>query len=421
MDNKNGRSHWLRPWLTAIIVAIFLLPAIRTPGGLPSVRGEELIFIPFILYCMFRVIKGKNVVFAWGVRQNLFVVFFVFLFVSVLSGLMLGYNAKYGDLNQIVRFVKYILVYTLSSSFIHVGNQKLYKRRKFVFNLFILCSVIASLIAVQQFFDIFSLNSAYVEYVAPTAHDSLLGDYPFPRPVAMIGNPNEVGFAFVLGGLTATYCLIKRGGWRFFVAMIVNFIAVGLTLSRTAFVALIVGSGYLYGMQLFVGRRSTSEKLKYLFFPTGVLIAAIAYLLANPVLFETIGWRLYTLLEFQSTSSWQVRVRGWQQSIKLFLENPLLGVGPLRGAEITPEATDNEWLQLLRTYGIVGTLVLTIGVIWPHLRAKSGLLRVFISAILISTAVYMIPAAVFHSLSLMPLLLVLIATEDPTVRRVTLL
>jgi O-antigen ligase len=258
-------------------------------------------------------------------------------------------------------------------------------------------------------------------YVAPTQHETLLGDYPFPRPVGMIGNPNEVGFAFVLGALASSYRLIKGGGWMYLVATLCNLVALGLTLSRTSLVALVAGVGYLYAIQVFLrDQRGLGERLKYFAFPTSVLVAVIGYVLANPILYDVIGWRFYTLLEFQSTSSWQVRLQSWQKNIRLFMDSPIFGVGPLRRAEVTAGAADNEWLLLLRTYGIVGTIALIGGVVWPNMRAKPGLRRVFVSSLLLGTAVYMIPAAVFHSLSLMPLLLILIAVEDPTTRPLTI-
>ena len=175
----------------------------------------------------------------------------------------------------------------------------------------------------------------------------------------------------------------------------------------------------MYGMQLFVRDRGIGQRLKYLALPTGILVVVVGYVLANPTLYETIGWRFYSLLEFESTSSWQVRQQTWQKNMQLFMENPILGVGPLRRANSTVGAADNEWLLLLRTYGVAGTFFLIVGIIWPHLWAKSGLLRVFVTGMLMSTAIYMIPAGVFYSLSLMPLLLILLATEDPTTHRFT--
>jgi O-antigen ligase len=379
---------------------------------------EELIFIPFVLNCMLRAIRGDEVTFAWGTRQNILLIFFAFIPVSMLAGLSEGLDASYGDLNQLIRLSKYIFVYTIAVSYIHLYDDIEVKRKRLT-TVVIVCSVLASIIATQQFFDVFGLNSVYVKYVAPTQYETLLGDYPFPRPVGMVGNPNEFGFVFVIGAIVSSYRLIKDGGWIFMAATMINLVSVGLTLSRTSLVALVVGVGYIYGMQVFVRDRGIGQRLKYLALPTGVLVVVVGYVLANPVLYETIGWRFYSLLEFESTSSWQVRQQTWQKNMQLFMESPIIGVGPLRRAASTVGAADNEWLLLLRTYGVTGTLFLIVGIIWPHLRAKSGLLRVFVTGMLISTAIYMIPAGVFYSLSLMPLLLILLAMEDPTTHRFT--
>lgn len=410
---------WLRPWLWTIIVGIFLTPSIRIPGGVPSVRIGELLLIPFTLYLMIRVVRGNRVVLAWGVRQSTLLCMFVFLVLSMLMGGILGVGVSFGDLNQFARFAKFAFIYTVSVSVIHLSEAS-EKETKQTYDLIALCSVILAVIVFQQFFDVFGLNRHYVRYVAPTQHESLIGDYPWPRPVGMIGNPNEVAFLFVLGGLAASYRLIQGGGEIYAGATLANLAALALTLSRTGFVSFIVGAGYLFVIQVFVRRdRSLGSRLKYLALPLGLLVAVITYVLANPVLYEAIGWRFMTLMEFQSTSSWQERLQSWQINIQLFWESPLIGVGPLRHAGIS-SAADNEWLLLVRSYGILGTVLLVIGMVWPHLKAQKNVLRVFITGVLLGTAVYMVPAAVFHSLSLMPLLLIILSAEDSTVRPLTL-
>jgi O-antigen ligase len=344
---------------------------------------------------------------------------FVFLVLSMLMGGILGVGVSFGDLNQFARFTKFAFIYTVSVSVIHL-SETTEKEIKQIYNLITICSVILAIIVFQQFFDIFGLNRHYVRYVAPTQHESLIGDYPWPRPVGMIGNPNEVAFLFVLGGLAASYRLIQGGGEIYAGATLANLAALALTLSRTGFVSFILGAGYLFVIQVFVRRdRSLGSRLKYLALPLGLLVAVITYVLANPVLYEAIGWRFMTLMEFQSTSSWQERLQSWQINIQLFWESPLIGVGPLRHAGIS-SAADNEWLLLVRSYGILGTVLLVIGMVWPHLKAQKNVLRVFITGVLFGTAVYMVPAAVFHSLSLMPLLLIILSAEDSTVRPLTL-
>lgn len=410
---------WLRPWLWTIIVGIFLTPSIRIPGGVPSIRIGELLLIPFTLYLMMRVVRGNRVVLAWGVRQSTLLCMFVLLVLSMLMGSILGVGVSFGDFNQFARFTKFAFIYTVAVSVIHLSETR-GEETKRIYDLIVLCSVILAIIVFQQFFDVFGLNRHYVRYVAPTQHESLIGDYSWPRPVGMIGNPNEVAFLFVLGGLAASYRLVQGGGGIYAGATLANLAALALTLSRTGFVAFIVGTGYLFVIQVFVRRdRSLGSRLKYLSLPLGLLVAVITYVLTNPVLYEAIGWRFMTLMEFQSTSSWQERLQSWQTNIQLFWESPLIGVGPLRHAG-TSSAADNEWLLLVRSYGILGTVLLVIGMVWPHLKAQKNVLRVFITSVLFGTAVYMVPAAVFHSLSLMPLLLIILSAEDSTVRPLTL-
>ena len=94
----------------------------------------------------------------------------------------------------------------------------------------------------------------------------------------------------------------------------------------------------------------------------------------------------------------------------------MVGVCPLYKAQLQ-FAADNEWLLLLRSYGILGTLLFVCAVAGPHVihRPKAAgpsvrSQRKLADAVLIASAVYMIPAAVFQSMTLMPLVLVILGS-----------
>ncbi|MDD4347313.1 MAG: hypothetical protein PHZ11_10650, partial [Desulfitobacteriaceae bacterium] len=74
-------------------------------------------------------------------------------------------------------------------------------------------------------------------------------------------------------------------------------------------------------------------------------------------------------------------------------------------------APDNEWLLLLRKYGLLGTSWFVLMFITPFYAYRSvlkhNLLAKLYAAILIGLAVYMLPAAVFHSFQLMPFVMIL--------------
>jgi hypothetical protein len=69
---------------------------------------------------------------------------------------------------------------------------------------------------------------------------------------------------------------------------------------------------------------------------------------------------------------------------------------------------------------VIGTLVLMTTFVWPRMDGvlsrslpQTGPL---VGSLLLSSAVYMLAANVYHSLALMPLLLVTLAAADPVVR-----
>src|SRR5699024_2286817 len=113
-----------------------------------------------------------------------------------------------------------------------------------------------------------------------------------------------------------------------------------------------------------------------------------------------IFWRFESLYNITSDDSWTTRVNRWSENIELFKSSPLLGLGPLSRYNLQ-YAADNEWLLLLRSYGVLGTLYFLLMFIVPHLRGSKSDYKILTLSILVSASVFMIPVAVFNSLTLM--------------------
>jgi O-antigen ligase len=70
---------------------------------------------------------------------------------------------------------------------------------------------------------------------------------------------------------------------------------------------------------------------------------------------EKILFRYAQLEAIEQASSWQARQTMWDANLELWQQSYLLGWGPAKASmDVT---VDNEWLLLLRRYGIVGLLV----------------------------------------------------------------
>lgn len=424
---REATPRWAGWVVSGAIIALFLGPPIRIAEGIPAVRLEDMLLFGGSAVLLAYWSLGGRIRLAWGVRQTLLAGFGVFVPLSILSGALQDYPAAPGDLNQWIRLLKYLLIYTAVATYVRVGGRPSYKRKR-ILDLVGICSVLLAVVAVQQFFDLFGLNSMYVAYVAPTQAGTLLGQGGVPRPVGLAGNPNELGFLFALSALASTYLLLTHGQKRYWVFLAVQLAGLLLTLSRSAVLAFLGGAVALLLLSGTLRRWLAIEGLGR---TMGALALGAAVVLGaawqSGYLSEATV-RLAGLLNPTETSAYRIRIAHWQENISLFLESPLLGVGPLRQTDFIRYAADNEYLLLLRTYGLVGTLYLGGVFLLPQLpalrdRSNSGVgmdrAALLADCVLVACMLYMIPVAVYHSLVLMPVVLVLLAAGDWTLRPYT--
>jgi O-antigen ligase len=389
-----------------------LTPSMALVAGLPQIRLEELLLLATLGYLIMAALSGLRIRLAWGLRQTLLASFVVFIFISIGVGLSLGYGGALSDLNQLVRILKYLIIYTLAITvvaFSDTPEQTKLKILKFILAL----SVLLFMIAVQQYFDLGGLNRLYVQAVAPVHYDALGGSNP--RVVGMVGNPNELGFLFVLTGLIAVHLLTRRFHIVYALLIAMSLFGIGLTASRTSLVVFVFGVVLLLVLALLqLSRMWLSSAIQGLAVIM-LLIVAVSTTLAEASFMDRLLWRFEELGDPAEASSWKGRVVRWQDNLAIFRESPIFGVGPLRRMEMA--AVDNEWLLLARSYGVIGTMALVLAMVLPHWRSARTPTKVLGTGVMAASAVYMIPAAVFHSLVLMPLVLIILALSETTLSR----
>jgi O-antigen ligase len=276
---------------------------------------------------------------------------------------------------------------------------------------FLWLGLLVFLLSLSQYFNILGMNEVYVQSIAPTQYESLINSYPFPRPVAMIGNPNELGFLFVILSLVCLILLLdecqKGKKLRVFLFFVIFNCGVMLTLSRGSLAALLAGFLIIYGWMFLNSRSVVKIKIIVAIF----CVIGFGFLVLNhPLIYEKITWRFMAFLSLSEDASFTTRLYNWNQNIDIIKEHPILGVGPLRGVGFIP--ADNEWLLLWRSYGLIGIFIF-IGLMMSNLFYKCVKeVRAFSIAISFSVFIYMIPVAAFHSLVLFPFLLVWLAIID---------
>lgn len=405
-----------------MVWGLLLTPSLPTPAGLPSIRVDDVLLVLaplFVAGAMSRVILDRRVL--------VILLIAVSIELGIFAGAALGYPASALDHFIWVRLAKYVGAIVLASALLDTEGST---DRALAWLIRTSCwaGVVLVLISVQQYFNIFELNRLYVEFVAPTQYETLVGGYLWPRPVGMVGNPNELSFIFGILALSAMWMLFKHGSHRrvwCFLALIF-FAAAVLTLSRSGVFATFGAMGVLIGSE--IGQRIRLSKRSGIIMKRRVIhvtigISGLTVLLAalialSDTLYQEVVWRFMP----GNYGSFFERIERWQENIQLWEASPILGVGTLSHSNVLQYAADNEWLLLARTGGVVLVgLVLSLFSMGLFRHGLSSDGKHFACALIVGACLYMIPAAFFYSLVIMPLALMLLTVAAPSSWRVVTL
>ena len=190
-----------------MLFGIMLTPSMTLTSRAPNVRVEELVIGALFAYLLLNSLGGRRIEFAWGLRQTMLLAFPLFLFVSIAVGVLLGYSARLGDLNQLIRIVKYLLpLYTVAVSVVALSPEP-ERTRTSITNWTLVCACLLALLTIQQYFDLFGLNARYLPYLEE-GHATRLARRGYGRPVEMVGNPNELGFLLAVSAIVALYRIL---------------------------------------------------------------------------------------------------------------------------------------------------------------------------------------------------------------------
>lgn len=403
------------------LLAIYLTPSFKLISGFPSLRVDDFLILLWVFYVFYLILCKREAVVMWGWQQTMLAGFVFIIVIAILNGTLSGQATAFGDLNKVIKIGKYLLFYTLIVSLLGISPRRDQDLDN-ILKTIVVCSMLLVPVVVQQYFNLFSINEFYVKNVAPTQFLSLVDDYPRPRPVGMIGNPNELGFLYVLSALVTLYFVLKKKQYKYFAIMLVQISIVVISSSRGAIVALVVGSAMLCLLFSLDGNlKNVIKRLFVVCFCVFVLVCLFLILASNEFIYQKIFWRFGELANIGSSASWQVRLEVWNETLKLFFQNPIIGSGPLSRSGFVP-SVDNEWLLMLRNYGLIGTFYFILMFSLPLVLSKKGrsdLYSSFLVSVFISTSVYMIPAFVFSSLELMPVILAIIASGDNGTKKIT--
>lgn len=393
--------------LTLLAIAI-LFPYIRLPAGVPDVRPEFIIVLVAWGLLLLGHLAARH-----PIRLRHFPTYKWFLLLGVCILVSMAYAALakgqpviWRDFWDLFKPFLYLLTFALVANLrISAPSMKHYYK----FSLIIL--LLSALFGFAQYIDLAGINTVISPYYAPTQMEGLLAH---GRITGTTPNPNEFGALMILaislalsGGLFLREKKLQVLSW----ATLPFFgLALTLTLSRSSLISAVLAATVIIAM--FLKQRGLKRKFRRVI--GLVLFACVVSLVVLPIIPEKVFFRYSQLAHFTEASSWQERVELWRTNFPLWIESPLLGWGV--GKATMGTIVDNEWLLLLRRYGVVGVVVF-LGLYGSLFLGLSCIRRfssepsvVALSAALQGTLVgyilYMLVAGVYHSMQLMSILLI---------------
>jgi len=381
--------------------------------SIPSIRPELiLIFTAWILFIFGKFSKRENIQLKWTSIHKWFFIFGGCILFSILWSWVVKNLTPIGrDFFEIGKLIEYFLIFTLVTN-LDIKKEDFKKYYIILISLFL----ISAIFGLIQYFDLFhNFNVAFIKYLNPAHFDDWLRNN---RIVGTIGNPNDFGILmalssfFVLVGILWSKEIDTK--LLLFISFLIFVLSIILSFSRSALICFLAGIFFILFYK-YPKRFKLKGKIRILFIilPLFIILALIFLSIAPPTFFL----RIKAGMDLGPEGSIWPRLIKWEAAIDAWKQSPLFGLGPEKGT-IT-STLDNEWLLLLKRYGIVGFLIFFvwffkfyrgIGKI-QWLNKDNLFLEIFsisLQVSLIAIGIFMIPAGFYHSLQTMPILMTLL-------------
>lgn len=337
---RNKLRLHLNDLILILITFTILLPPIRISNSLPAIRFEELIYYLFFFTAIILIIINKKLIINnFLVYILLYIIGSMFLS-AIYSQLILGIGFTINDSFEFVKVIKYLVILLLLSN---LSYQETFIKQFII--IIILSITISAIIGILQYLNLFNINSQ----ITPLYTISQLGNID-NRIIGTTANPNDFGI-FLISGiiLTQNQLIVNRNKTLlYFLAIIIMLFAVIMTVSRTTLLTLVIAE--LIFLFLLIHRHNFPKKVLILFtmffFVVGIFI--IKY---TSDYFIT---RISSGMNIGEDVSFLLRLISWEKNINIWLKSPIFGWGPAKSIQST--IVDNEYILILRRYGIVGIL-----------------------------------------------------------------
>ncbi|MHB8983811.1 MAG: glycosyltransferase [Carboxydocellales bacterium] len=322
-----------------------LLPSFKLVSGLPHLRPEELLVLLFLCYLPFR--KQKLSLEKDSNFGRIMVALITATVVSIIfAALFLNYRFSFRDVFELVKPLKYYLIVLFVANINFTGRSfnKLLKYLWIFCGLFILAGLLEYL-----------NPGGFKDFLLPYAPEKVAhARLASQRIMGLFGNPNYTGiFLMLVINLAFSFLLFQKNKLKAIVLYLIIINLAGimllLSMSRTALLATLISLGYLLVRALLLNRIAKRQVIGVL----GVVLIVVAVF--SGFYGQKFLWRFEEGVNLGTSTSFQAKLVLWKESIKLIKQSPVFGWGPAKEEMTT--LVDNEYLLIMRRYGLVGLLI----------------------------------------------------------------
>lgn len=386
-------------YAAVLVPSIILSPIITIPGFFADIRVDD-IWLAFGAIVFFANItfKRKMTNIVIPLYAKLYVLFIAWIGITIfLSSFREPYLYTNRDWTEVYKGLK-LLAYLLIAVNLNLDANKIKK----IINVFLVALLASALFGIMQYFNFVNVNTWLTpNYIFETKIYNLETQR---RVVGTFGNPNIFGGALLIGIALSFSNLLSEFKKRYVIMLIVFFVALTMSLSRTALVSAVILIVLMSVMILWKTKKKVPTFLTLSFVP---VIALIGMRFAPDSFFV----RISRLGDLGTDSSFQARLWMWETIWESRSKiNMITGTGPVSNLSIT---FDNEWLELFTLYGFVGVFLflLVFGTIYYQLGKVDGnkisFYNVGVKGLMVVFGISMTMLTIYQLLQLMPVIILL--------------
>lgn len=236
-----------------------------------------------------------------------------------------------------------------------------FKVSRYRFSIFIeiiipVVAALTAIIGIFQHYNFFQFNNWFTKhYISSESGKVLIGvlqeSQQWSRVLGTLSNPNFYALEIIilLTFIISNMIYSKSWGGKAvnLVISVLLFITLIFSQSRTAILALIIVSFYIMLIQAVRG--GGKNIIKYLALTIGIILLTLLL-----IKFMNLNYLFDAIKNGADTRSVTQRLTRWKEAYNLFKIHPVIGIGPVIGTYYP--AVDNEYIHILRNYGILGLI-----------------------------------------------------------------